>query len=99
MTDITLHAARDILGDRLPALIKGTLRLNFKDLGSIWVSKEGARIDDSAAEADTTFTASPEVFRDIFEGRQNPAMAAMTGKLKFEGSATRALKIASLLAD
>ena len=44
-----------------------------------------------------TLSASEAVFRAIMEGSQNPVMAVMSGKLKVDGSATRALKIGQIL--
>ena len=41
--------------------------------------------------------ASDGVFRNILSGEQNPVMAYMSGKLKVEGNAQRALKVSGIL--
>lgn len=49
--------------------------------------------------ADTTLKTSKSTFEGIINGTTDPNMAALTGKMKVEGSVGVALKLASLLED
>ena len=60
---------------------------------SCWTTQARAGDDD----ADVTLIASEDVFRDILSGDQNPEMAFLSGKLKADGSSTRALKVSEIL--
>ena len=75
--------------------IVGTAKLVIKDEGSVMLDVTGAREGDEAA--DVTLISSEAVFRAILDGSQNPAMAFITGKLKVDGSSTRALKVSEIL--
>lgn len=77
--------------------IKGTAKLVVPDLGSVMLDENGAKAGDD--DADVVMIASLEVFQNIFDGSQNPTMAAMTGKLKVEGNAMRALKVSEILVN
>jgi putative sterol carrier protein len=83
------------LSPKVTGTLQGTAKLVITDEGSIMLDDTGARIGDDTA--DVTLIASEEVFRNILSGDQNPAMAFMTGKLKVEGSSTRALKVSEIL--
>ncbi len=65
------------------------------DIGAVMLDATGARIGNDPA--DVTLIAREDVFRGILAGDQNAMMAVMTGKLRVEGSATRALKVAEIL--
>ncbi len=73
----------------------GTAKLVIKDEGTLMLDATGARLGDE--DADVTLISSEAVFKAILDGSQNPAMAFMTGKLKVDGSATRALKVSEIL--
>jgi putative sterol carrier protein len=47
-------------------------------------------------EADATISTSSEVFERLASGKQNPATAYMTGKLKVSGDLNAALKLQKL---
>ena len=83
------------LSPKVTGILHGTAKLVITDEGSLMLDDTGARIGDD--DADVTLIASEEVFRNILAGDQNPAMAFMTGKLKVEGSSTRALKVSEIL--
>jgi putative sterol carrier protein len=85
----------DNLSPKVSGTLQGTAKLVITDEGSIMLDDTGARAGDD--DADVTLIASEEVFRNILSGDQNPAMAFMTGKLKVEGSSTRALKVSEIL--
>lgn len=75
--------------------IRGTAKLVITGEGSVMLDETGARAGDD--EADVTLMASDEVFRKILSGDQNPVMAYMSGKLKVDGNAQRALKVSGIL--
>ena len=85
----------DFLDPRARGHIQGSAKLVLPGEGSLILTEDGARAGDDAA--DITLTASEDTFRAIAEGRQNPVTAFMTGKLKVDGSTTRALKVSALL--
>jgi len=92
----------DILDDfvatlqpRSAGIIKGSARLDIADHGSVFLNESGASISD--AEADVVLIATEKVFRNILSGDQNPVTAYMSGKLKVDGNAMRALKVSELL--
>ena len=82
------------LGPRVTGTLHGTAKLVIIDEGSIMLSDQGAVVGDETA--DVTLKASEQVFRNILDGSQNPAMAFMSGKLKVDGSNMRALKVTDL---
>ena len=85
----------EVLGPRVAGVLRGTARLDVTGEGSVMLDETGAR--EGSGEADVVLAASAAVFRAIFEGRQNPVMAVMGGKLKVDGSPQRALKIGTIL--
>jgi putative sterol carrier protein len=83
------------LDDRARGNIQGTAKLVITDEGSVFLTEEGARVGDDAA--DIVLLASEDVFRAILAGDKNPTMAYMSGALKVEGNAMRALKVSDIL--
>ncbi len=83
------------LQPRVHDVLKGSAKLVITGVGSVMMDETGAREGDGAV--DVTLSASEGVFRAIMDGSQNPVMAVMSGKLKVDGSATRALKIGQIL--
>jgi len=75
--------------------IRGLVRLDITDQGSVMLSETGA--EAGQGPADVVMRANDEVFRAILSGAQNPVMAYMSGKLKVEGNVQRALKVSSIL--
>ena len=83
------------LGPRVSGTLQGTAKLVIKDKGSVMLADQGAV--EGGDDADVTLKASEQVFRNILDGSQNPAMAFMSGKLKVDGSNMRALKVSEIL--
>ncbi|MEM7242092.1 MAG: SCP2 sterol-binding domain-containing protein [Pseudomonadota bacterium] len=83
------------LDAKVKGILKGSAKLVIPDEGSIMLSDQGAMPDDQ--EADVTMIASIKVFRDIFDGKTQPALAFATGRLKVEGNPMRALKVSDIL--
>ena len=53
-------------------------------------------VREGEGEADTTISASDEMFVKIVNGEQNPTSAFMTGKLKVSGDLGNAMKLQQL---
>ena len=85
------------LTPKVQGVIQGTAKLVITGEGSVMLDEIGARASDEAA--DVVLIASDDVFRAILSGDQNPVMAFMSGKLKVEGSTTRALKVSAILTE
>ncbi|SLN56896.1 SCP-2 sterol transfer family protein [Roseovarius albus] len=85
------------LDAKVRGVIKGTTKLTITDEGILMLDEHGARAGDG--DADVTLMASDAVFKAILSGDQNPVMAYMSGKLKVDGNAQRALKVSSILTD
>ena len=86
-----------LLTPRARGAIKGVARLDITGEGSVMLDDSGARA--GAGAADVVLIARDAVFRRILSGEQNPVTAFMTGKLKVEGNAQRALKVSAILVD
>lgn len=84
------------LTPRAQAGLRGTARLDITGEGSVMLDETGARAG-AQGDTDVVLQASEKVFRAILSGTQNPVTAYMTGKLKVEGNAMRALKVSEIL--
>jgi putative sterol carrier protein len=76
--------------------IDGTAQFNIEGEGSMVVDSEGAR--EGAADADVTFSADAETYREIFDGSLDPTSAFMSGRLTIDGDMGMAMKLAATLA-
>jgi putative sterol carrier protein len=94
MSDI-LTEFQAFLDPKAKGGIKGIAKLEITGEGTLMLSEDGAEIADT--EADVTLKASEATFRAILSGDQNPVTAFMSGKLKVDGNAQRALKVSSIL--
>ncbi|MCF1709000.1 SCP2 sterol-binding domain-containing protein [Tabrizicola sp. J26] len=94
MSDV-IEAAVAALSKRVSGGFDGVAKFVLTDEGAIMIDGSGVRAGDD--EADVTLTATPEVFRAILEGKLNPTMAFMSGKLKVDGSMGIAMKLGSVL--
>lgn len=93
----TLEDFVAVLDAKAKGNIQGSAKIVADDDTFILLTEDGARISDGTTEVDVTLIASRDVFEAIMDGDQNPTMAFMTGKLKVEGSSTRALKVSEIL--
>ena len=76
--------------------IDGTAQFNIEGEGSMVVDGDGAR--EGTADADVTFNADADTFREIFDGSLNPTTAFMSGRLTIDGDMGMAMKLAATLA-
>jgi putative sterol carrier protein len=81
--------------------LRGRFKFDFEDEGLIFVdttvSPPVLSLED--VDADVTLMTSVATFEAIMEGRQDPTLAFMTGKLKIKGSMGLAMKLNSFLED
>ena len=94
---MTLDEIAALITSRAKGRIRGSVRIEMPDLGTLYVDETGAVPSD--AEAEITLTAKSDVFHAIATGTQNPATAFMTRKLKVDGNPMRALKIGEILSS
>ena len=77
------------------------VKFDFGDDGLIFVdtTQSPAQISHEDAEADTTLVCSLATFQAILDGRQDPNIAFMMGKLKVKGSMGLAMKLNGILEE
>ena len=73
---------------------EGSAKFEIETEGSIVIS--GGSVYASDDPADVTFTASVEIFEEIFNGELEPTAAFMTGKLKIDGDMGTAIRLANV---
>ena len=81
--------------------IKARVKFDFGDDGLIFIdsTQEPTTISHDDAESDTTLSCSLDTFAALLEGRQDPNLAFMMGKLKVKGSMGLAMKLNAVLED
>ena len=89
---------------KLAPKIGYTILIDLQDGGEIYIDGRDqppkvSGNDENFSEPDTTLRCDTALFEGIVNGTKDPNMAALTGKLKIEGSMGVALKLASLLED
>ena len=77
------------------------LKLLVEEGGAIFWDGTGdtPAISNEDTEADTTLRMTAANAKALLEGRLDPTLAYMTGKLKVEGKVGVAMKLASMLGD
>ena len=73
---------------------EGSAKFEIESEGSIVISEGSVYASDDTA--DVTFTASVEIFEEIFNGELEPTAAFMTGKLKIDGDMGTAMRLANV---
>ncbi len=73
-----------------------TLKFDFGADGKIYIDKDNVHNED--LPADTTIVVTKADFDQISEGKLDPTMAFMQGKLKVNGDMSVAMKLQPLLA-
>ena len=72
---------------------EGSAKFEIESEGSIVISEGSVYASDDPA--DVTFTASVQIFEEIFNGELEPTAAFMTGKLKIDGDMGTAMRLAN----
>ena len=91
------------LPDRIPpektAGVTTAYVFEVRDAGTWHVGVEDGTIvvREGDGEADARFAMSEETFQKLVAGKQNPAVAVMTGKIKISGDMAAAAKLKTLL--
>ena len=73
---------------------EGSAKFEIESEGSIVISEGSVYASDEPA--DVTFTASVQIFEEIFNGELEPTAAFMTGKLKIDGDMGTAMRLANV---
>lgn len=83
------------------AHIKARVKFDFGDDGVVFVdsTKDPVEISNEDKEADTTLVCALATFQAILDGKQDPNIAFMMGKLKVKGSMGLAMKLNAVLED
>lgn len=78
-----------------------TVKFDFEEDGILFVdaTQNPPVISESDEDAEVTLTTSLETFEKIVDGKQDPNIAFMMGKLKVKGSMGLALKLNGLLEE
>lgn len=96
MSDV-IEAAVAAMAAKLRGGFDGRAIFVIEGEGAILLDAAGVRAAEAEEDADVTLTASVDTFRGILEGRINPTMAFMTGRMRVQGSIASAMKIGSVL--
>ena len=81
--------------------INARVKFDFGDDGLIFINatQSPAVISHDDAESDTTLICSMDTFAALMDGKQDPNVAFLMGKLKVRGSMGIAMKLNAMLED
>jgi len=94
MSDVITEAVSQ-LNAKMDGGFDGSAKFVLEGEGALMLDSSGARAGDE--DSDVTLTASPEVFKAIMDGTENPTAAFMTGKLTVDGDMGAAMRLAAVL--
>ena len=94
MSKIIKNAAAPLKEKMSNTSFERSTKIEKETEGSIVIS--GGSVYASDDPADVTFTASVEIFEEIFNGELEPTAAFMTGKLKIDGDMGTAMRLANV---
>ena len=92
----------NVIDDAVAALKEKMSNTSFEGSAKFEIESEGSIVISGGSEyasddpADVTFTASVEIFEEIFNGELEPTAAFMTGKLKIDGDMGTAMRLANV---
>lgn len=98
LDDVTEKITRKIAQG--PA-VNARVKFDFGADGIIFIdaTQSPPVISHDDADSDTTLSCSLETFAALLDGKQDPNIAFMMGKLKVKGSMGLAMKLSALLED
>jgi len=75
------------------------IKIVFDDSSVILIDGKSSpcQVTNDNSDADVTLKMSLETFNQLYRRELNPAMAAMTGKIRIEGDLMKAMKLEGLL--
>lgn len=81
--------------------LSARVKFEFGDEGRLLVdsTQNPALLSHEDGDADVIFECTMDTFEAILEGRQDPSLAFMMGKLKVRGSMGLAMKLNAILED
>lgn len=81
--------------------IKARVKFDFGDDGLIFIdsTQEPPVLSHEDGDSDVTLSCSLDTFAALLEGRQDPNIAFMMGKLKVQGSMGLAMKLNGILEE
>ena len=94
MSNVIDDAVAALKEKMLNTSFEGSAKFEIESEGSIVIS--GGSVYASDDPADVIFTASVEIFEEIFNGELEPTAAFMTGKLKIDGDMGTAMRLANV---
>ena len=94
MSNVIDDAVAALKEKMLNTSFEGSAKFEIESEGSIVISGGSVYVSDDPA--DVTFTASVEIFEEIFNGELEPTAAFMTGKLKIDGDMGTAMRLANV---
>jgi putative sterol carrier protein len=85
----------------MAAGMKAKVKFDFGAEGLIWVdtTQSPVVVSNMDAPSEVTLACTLATFGAILEGRQDPNIAFMTGKLKIKGSMGLAMKLSGILEE
>ena len=75
------------------------VKFDFGDVGKLFIDGVGGSASNEDADADATISVSFDDFKALSEGKLDPTMAFMQGKLKVAGDMGVAMKLQSLFSQ
>lgn len=103
MIAMSIESVTEIIRQKMSRAAGMTARVKFDfgDEGRLFVdaTQNPPVINTDDEDADVTFECSLDTFNSILEGKQDPSLAFMMGKLKVRGSMGLAMKLNAILED
>lgn len=100
---MSIESVTEIISQKMSraAGLTARVKFDFGDEGRIFVdtTQSPPLISTDDEDADVVFECTLDTFTAILEGRQDPSLAFMMGKLKVRGSMGLAMKLNAILED
>lgn len=76
-----------------------TVKFDFGSVGKLFIDGPNSKVSNDDGSADATVQVDFEDFKNIAQGKMDPMMAFMSGKLKVLGDMAVAMKLQTLFAQ